>query len=82
VAAILKEKKDDLEALEELFLATLSRRPTEKEKATFAAYRDSKTKDDTKPAVGRRPVVSTGRVALFQDALWAVINTTEFIFNH
>jgi hypothetical protein len=63
---LLAAHKDDESALEELFLATLSRLPTENEKEKFAEYR-SGTKD-------RRKV--------FGDTLWALMNTTEFIFNH
>jgi hypothetical protein len=74
VADILKEKKDDLEALEELFLVTLGRKPTDDDKANFAAYRDKKV------AAGKRG--NADRRAVFNDTLWALINTTEFIFNH
>jgi len=72
LATILKEKKDDLEALEELCLATLSRKPTAGEKKYFLDYKASK--DATRGPVDRR--------ALFTDMLWVLINTTEFIFNH
>lgn len=71
LAGLLKEKPDDLDALEELFLATLSRPATEGEKKWFVEYRDRKTKDR---GVSRR--------AVFTDTLWALINTKEFIFNH
>jgi hypothetical protein len=64
--ALLTAHRDDAAALEELFLATLSRLPTEKEKTRFADYRTGQ-KD-------RRKV--------FADTLWALVNTTEFIFNH
>ncbi len=66
LAALLAAHRDDGEALEELFLATLSRPPTEKEKARFAEYRAGQ-KDRRKA---------------FADTLWALVNTTEFIFNH
>src|SRR5262249_26995953 len=68
---LLKAKSDDLEVLEELFLATLTRLPTEKERQWFLDYRDKK-----KPA-GRDK--GQARQALFVDTLWALINTTEFI---
>ncbi len=64
--ALLASGKTDEEILEELFLATLSRLPTEPERAHFAALR-----------AGRKD-----RAALFADTLWALINTTEFVFNH
>ncbi len=63
---LLASHKDDKEALEELFLATLCRLPTEKEKTRFAEYRAGEK--------NRRKV--------FADTLWALVNTTEFIFNH
>jgi hypothetical protein len=63
---LLAEKKNDDEAIEELFLATLTRKPTERERALFAE---------------RRAAVKD-RTAAFADALWALVNTKEFIFNH
>ncbi len=63
---LLKEKKDDNEVFEELVLATLSRFPTDAEKAKFKAHREA-TKD---------------RSAAFVDTLWALINTREFILQH
>ncbi len=63
---LIKSKTSDDEALEELFLATLGRAPTEKDKRLFAEYR-SHTKD---------------RASLLTDTLWALINTREFILNH
>ncbi len=66
VRALLQAQPDDKAALEELFLATLTRFPTEKEKAWVAEYRKEKT----------------NREAAFADVLWALVNTTEFAFNH
>jgi hypothetical protein len=63
---LLKSKKTDQEVLEELFLATLTRFPSAEEKETFAAHRASQ-KD---------------RQLAFRDAMWALINTREFILNH
>jgi hypothetical protein len=68
LATLLKKESDDGKALEELFLATLSRLPTAKEKKLFEEYKQENSK------LSRRD--------LFTDALWALINTTEFIFNH
>jgi hypothetical protein len=65
LAALLASHEKDDDALDELFLATLSRRPTEAERASFAAYRSKKD-----------------RQKAFVDTLWALLNTTEFIFNH
>ncbi len=102
---LLREKRDDMEVLEELFLATLSRRPTEKDRELFLAYRENKLggqksevrgqkaedaskgkapgKKGAPPVKGKKGVpVTNDRRAVFVDTLWALINTTEFIFNH
>ncbi|HKB35407.1 MAG TPA: hypothetical protein VKD72_03070, partial [Gemmataceae bacterium] len=63
---LLKSKKNDDEILEEMFLATLSRFPTEEDKRVFAGYKAAQ-KD---------------RQKLFGDTLWALLNTREFILNH
>jgi hypothetical protein len=67
LAQLLKDKsKADEQVFEELFLACLGRDPTPEERAAFAEYRAKES---------RRP-------AAFQDVLWALINTREFILNH
>jgi hypothetical protein len=63
---LLATKKSDNEILDELFLATLSRYPTEQDRERFAAYR--KGRKDPRAAWG--------------DCLWALVNTREFILNH
>jgi hypothetical protein len=63
---LLKTKADDQDALDELFLATLTRKPTSREREAFAAVRAK----------------ARNRAAAFSDTLWALVNTTEFIFNH
>jgi hypothetical protein len=63
---LLATNKTDDQALEELFLATLTRLPSEAERQKFARHREQ---------------VSDRRAA-FTDALWALINTREFILNH
>ena len=65
-AQLLADDKSTYEIVEELFLATLMRFPTAAEKEAFAQYR------------GREK----SRAAAFQDTLWALINTREFILNH
>jgi hypothetical protein len=66
LAALLKSKKTDAEILNDLFLATLTRPPTEGERQAFEAYRLSQSK----------------RSVAFADTLWALINTREFVLNH
>ncbi len=57
----------DPELVDELYLMTLSRFPSEDEKQKLLGYL-------TKNAKGRPTAV--------QDVVWAVINTKEFLFNH
>ncbi|HTU91060.1 MAG TPA: DUF1549 and DUF1553 domain-containing protein [Gemmataceae bacterium] len=66
IARLLATTRDEQNALDELFLASLSRLPTAKERRWFVEYR-AKTKD---------------RRSAFIDTLWALINTNEFVFNH
>lgn len=55
--------------VEALFLATLSRMPTLKERARFVAYVESGGgTNDTRAALS--------------DVLWALLNSTEFLLNH
>ncbi len=55
------------ERLRDLYLVAFSREPTPDEEATALAYLDKK-KDNVKQA--------------FEDILWALMNTKEFVFNH
>lgn len=63
---LLRSNKPESEVLEELFLATLSRMPTDRDRQSFADYRK----------------MVTDRRAAFTDTMWALINTREFILNH
>jgi hypothetical protein len=63
---LIDSKKSDDDVLDELFLATLTRLPTDKERKSFTAYRAGE-KD---------------RAAAYTGTLWALINTREFILNH
>ncbi|MDB5312012.1 MAG: hypothetical protein JWO38_6214 [Gemmataceae bacterium] len=55
--------------VETIYLATLSRRPTEKEMERAVAFLDKTgTGDDAKKAVA--------------DVFWALLNSAEFVFNH
>ncbi|HEY1377449.1 MAG TPA: DUF1553 domain-containing protein, partial [Gemmataceae bacterium] len=66
LAKLLKTKASDDEVLDELFLACLTRPPNDDERAAFARHRPE----------------AKARQAAFQDTLWALINTREFILNH
>jgi hypothetical protein len=63
---LLSGKQSDDAVLDELFLATLSRLPADRERKAFAGHLQT--------AANRR--------AAFTDTLWALINTREFILNH
>jgi hypothetical protein len=63
---LLAGKKADEDVIEELFLATLSRLPTDKEKDRMTEHVKSKG----------------NRQAGFVDVVWALVNTREFILNH
>ncbi len=67
VAQLVQAKKTDLEIIEELYLATLSRPPTSSETARTTAY------------VQQQPPES--RQQAFEDLLWTLLNTKEFLFN-
>lgn len=64
--ALLSSKKSDNEILETLFLSALARRPTAAESKALLAM------------VAAAPKREEG----FQDVLWALLNSKEFLFNH
>ncbi len=66
LAALLKDKKDDDALMAELYLSTYGRFPREAERIAVRAY-VSEQKD---------------RKVAFEDLLWALLNTKEFLFNH
>jgi hypothetical protein len=87
LAKLLKTNKTDEEILDELFLGTLSRFPTAAEKKHFADYRAARKARPLEPAESpkvKKQVAprGNGREEMFADALWALINTREFILNH
>jgi Protein of unknown function (DUF1549)/Protein of unknown function (DUF1553) len=66
VAQLVNSDKTDEQILEEMFLATVGRLPTDEDKSLFASYRAARN----------------DRKAVFIDTMWALINTREFILNH
>jgi hypothetical protein len=58
---------DDPRAVESIYLAALTRRPTPEE----AAYFENQLRSNTNPRVDR-----------LQDLFWALLNSTEFSWNH
>jgi hypothetical protein len=66
LAGLLKEKKTDAALVEELYLSAFGRPPRPDELKTVSAY-VAQQKD---------------RKAAFEDLLWSLLNTKEFLFNH
>jgi hypothetical protein len=66
LAALLKEKKDNAALTEELYLWVYGRRPRPNELTTVSEYVNQQ-KD---------------RKAAFEDLVWAMLNSKEFLFNH
>jgi hypothetical protein len=64
--AKLLKAGDDAKALEELFLATLSRLPRETERSVFA----------------KQLAAAENKVEAWRDLFWALLNSKEFVFNH
>ncbi len=63
---MLRDKKSNPEIIDELFLATLSRPPTEANRA----------------AVGKALADTDRRDEVIRDLFWALLNSKEFCFNH
>jgi hypothetical protein len=68
VSKLLKSGKSDAEVVEELFLATFSRPPTDAERARMLAH-------FTARGTGQRQAVA-------EDLLHALLNSNEFLFQH
>ena len=66
LAGLVKSGKSDAEILDHLFLSALARRPSTAESAALLA------------AIKQAPK----REEALQDALWALLNSEEFLFNH
>jgi hypothetical protein len=67
---LFKIRKSAADRVELMFLAALSRRPTASEKAEIISYIKRKGSAAQKNKEG------------YEDAFWALLNTTEFLFNH
>jgi hypothetical protein len=65
-ARLVNETKTDEQAIEELFLAALSRFPTPEEKGKTVPYLSG----------------GSNRQQALEDVLWSLLNSREFLFNH
>ncbi len=66
VKALIDSQATPEAVLEELFIRALSRRPTEKETKNLLALIDTEVKNPQ----------------AYEDIFWALLNSTEFLFNH
>jgi hypothetical protein len=66
IRELLADKRSDAEKIQDLYLIALSRKPTRDETDALLAH--LKKKNDPQAA--------------YEDILWALINTKEFLFNH
>jgi hypothetical protein len=64
---LLADKRPDAEKVRDLYLVALSREPTAEESAALLGH-IARKKDDVAGA--------------YEDILWALVNTKEFLFNH
>ena len=63
---LAESQLSDQQVIETLYLATVSRRPSEREQALMLqAFAESET-----------------RTAAVEDVLWTLLNTKEFVYNH
>lgn len=68
---LLASKKSDAELVDELMMIALSRMPKDHERKNIAAHLQNR--------IGQ---AGASRTLAFEDVLWAIVNTKEFIFNH
>jgi hypothetical protein len=72
-ARYARETRPDSEKIHELSLAALSREPTMQELLIAQAYL-------AEAGVGK--AAEAARKERFEDLIWAIMNTKEFVFNH
>jgi hypothetical protein len=66
LAQLVKDNRPHEEGLRELYIAALARAPSKEEMAALSAHVDKKKDVQT----------------AYEDILWALLNTKEFLFNH
>ena len=76
-----KSGKSDAEMLQELYLATLSRRPRGEELSRFVRYVDSGGSPG-QAVTPERPVTRAAYQRALADVFWVLLNSGEFMLNH
>ncbi len=77
-ARLAKDETPDEDKVTELYLAAFARKPRPDEMATAIAYLNEPLTD----AAGKPIARSTAARGNFQDLIWALMNSKEFLFNH
>ena len=70
LAQMLKTKKSDSELLDEIMMLALARLPKDAERQAFMTHLE------------QRRAEPGGRQEAFEELMWALLNTKEFVFNH
>ena len=80
IDSLLAGPADNRAAVERLYLAALSRLPTAEELGTLTRVMEETLARDSAPESG--PSAGSPRRRVLEDLAWAILTSTEFLFNH